>query len=197
MNFNESVNLAKEYITEVKKTPSMPKNIANLMPANTRSLNDENIFLIKNIKNQNIIYDFLYVNKTYEEAKKNFIKLINPILQNAKTVNKNGMKYKFIDAEKLVVFESFEELTRYEVFQVNRGLITLFKKANYFFYLNSNGEFDLLFTGDTKNLTLNDIKSNSGNGLNQSNVKNINSGGSKNNDKPPSIETIASKGIRN
>jgi hypothetical protein len=200
MNFNESINLAKNYITEGKKQKISP-NIANLipsnsMPKNTRSLNDPNIYLIKNIENKNVIEDFLYINKTYEGAKKNFTKLINPILQSAPKHDNKGTKYKLMDSKKLVVFESIEELQQYEIFKTNMGLISFFKKNNYFFYLNQDGQFNLLFTGDTKNLTLNDIAKSNSSGSNQSNTKNINSGGSKNNDNPPSIETIASKGIK-
>jgi hypothetical protein len=124
MNFNESVNLANQYV----------------LNENFISYSDNLIFLIKNIKDKDTIRTLLY-NNSQDEVDKKFNDLIKQIIGKTK---KND-KVKIIDSDKVIVFENYEELEKSIFFNKRKIILGLFKEKNFYCYEGYSDSFFLLY----------------------------------------------------
>ena len=150
MNFNESVDLANKYIINENE---------DFLP-----YSDNLIFLIKNIKNENVIGTLLYNNNS-ENVENIFNKLIEQILGSTKKIK----KVKIIDSDKVIVFNDIKELKKSLYFSKRKIVLDFFEKQKFYCYEAYNDSFNLLYT---KN----------GNKSNSDNNKSLKIGNSNRND---------------
>ena len=140
MNFNESVDLANKYIINENE---------DFLP-----YSDNLIFLIKNIKNENVIGTLLYNNNS----------------ENVENIcTKKIKKVKIIDSDKVIVFNDIKELKKSLYFSKRKIVLDFFEKQKFYCYEAYNDSFNLLYT---KN----------GNKSNSDNNKSLKIGNSNRND---------------
>ena len=162
MNFNESVNLANQYVINENK---------NFVP-----YSDNLIFLIKNIKNKNIIGTLLYNN-----SQENVDKIFNDLIKQIIGKTKKNDKVKIINSEEVIVFNNLQELSKTQYFINKSMILSLFKSKNFYCFEGYSDNFFLLYK---KSGSKNEPSSgdNNNNGLSDKSLVGANNSNKDNND---------------